>query len=192
MEIMFEGTVAMGKNAFCTSSEIPKECTEGFGDSTDSKEFVDPQCQPSANIDLMEVEGSSLLRARPAVNKGKGLASDVHIFRRICNKPRKKCSVVQEMSNSLKNISDVIVKSRSVSTRTPFASTATTKVQAIMDMALSLPGVQSGYCLHMFSTYIFMGNQEARNMFAANVKRKEVQLKWLEMQYQMNPQFHFF
>ena len=100
------------------NGEIPKECTEGFGDSTDSKEFVDPQCQPSANIDLMEVEGSSLLRARPAVNKGKGLASDVHIFRRICNKPRKKCSVVQEMSDSLKNISDVIVESKTVSTRT--------------------------------------------------------------------------
>ena len=92
----------------------------------------------------------------------------------------------------MKNISDVIVESRSVSTRTPFASTATTEVQAIMDMALSLPGVQLGDCLHMFSTYFFMGNQEARNMFVANVKRKEVQLKWLEMQYQMNPQFHFF
>ena len=96
------------------------------------------------------------------------------------------------MSDSLKNISDVIVESRSVSTRTPFASTAATEVQAIMNMVLSFPRVQSGDHLHMFSTYFFMGNQKARNMFAANVKRKEVQLKWLEMQYQMNPQFHFF
>ena len=192
MEIMFEGMVATGKNAFCMSGEIPKECAEGFRDSTNSEKFVDLQCQPSANVDPMEVEGLSLSRAGPVVNKGKGLASSVHFFRGICKKPRKKCSVVQEMSDSLKNISDVIVKSRSVSTRTPFASTATTEVQAIMDMALSLPGVQSGDCLHMFSTYFFMGNQEARNMFAANVKRKEVQLKWLEMQYQMNPQFHFF
>ena len=96
------------------------------------------------------------------------------------------------MSDSLKNISDVIVESRSVSTRTPFASTAATEVQAIMNMVLSFPRVQSGDHLHMFSTYFFMGNQKARNMFVANVKRKEVQLKWLEMQYQMNPQFHFF
>ena len=86
---MFEGTIAMGKNAFCTSGEIPKECTEGSGDSIDSKEFVDPQCQPSMNVDPMEVEGPSLSRAGLAVNKGKGLASDVHIFRRICNKDRK-------------------------------------------------------------------------------------------------------
>ena len=42
MEIMFEGKVATGKNVFCTSGEIPKECIEGFGDSVDSKEFVDP------------------------------------------------------------------------------------------------------------------------------------------------------
>ena len=192
MEIMFEGTVAMGKNAFCMSGEIPKKSTEGSGDSSNSKEFVDPQYQPSTNVDPVEVEGPSLSRVEPTVNKGKGLASGVHLFKGICKKPRKKRSVVQEMSDSLKNISDVIVKSRSVSTRTPFASTTTTEVQAIMDMALSLPGVQSGDCLHMFSTYFFMGNQQARNMFATNVKRKEVQLKWLEMQYQMNPQFHFF
>ena len=173
------------------NGEIPKECTEGSGDSTDSKEFVDPQCQPSANIDLMEVEGSSLLKAGPAVNKGKGLASDVHIFRRICNKPRKKCSVVQEMSDSLKNISDVIVESKSVSTRTLFASTTAAKVQAVMDMVLTLFGMQSGDHLHMFNTCFFMGNQEARNMFVAQRHQKEIQLKWLEMQYQMNPQFHF-
>ena len=71
MEIIFEGMVAMGKNAFCTSGEIPKECTEGFRDSADSKEFVDPQCQPTANVDPMEVEGPSLSWARLAMDKGK-------------------------------------------------------------------------------------------------------------------------
>ena len=94
MKIIFEGMVAIGKNAFCTSGEIPKECTKGFEDSTNSKEFVDPQSQPSANVDLMEVKGSSSLMVRLAVNKGKDLASDVHIFKGICKKPRKKCSVV--------------------------------------------------------------------------------------------------
>ena len=54
---------------------------------------------------------------------------------------KKKGSVVQEMSDSLKNISDVIVESRSVSTRALFASTATIEVQATLDMVLSLPGV---------------------------------------------------
>ena len=72
MKIMFESTVATRKNAFCTNDEIPKECTEGSKDSADSKKFVDPQCQPSTNVDLMKVEGPSLLRARPTVNKGKG------------------------------------------------------------------------------------------------------------------------
>ena len=77
MKIMFEGTVATGKNAFCTSGEIPKECIEGSKDSANSKEFVDPQCQPFANVDTMEVEGPSSSRVRPTVNKGKGLASGV-------------------------------------------------------------------------------------------------------------------
>ena len=139
----------------------------------------------------MEVEGPSLSRVGPTVNKGKGLASGVHIFRGICKKPRKKRSVVQEMSDSLKNISDVVVESRSVSTRTPLASTATTEVQATLDMVLNLPRVQSGDCLHLFSTCFFMGNQEGKFMFAALVHQKDVQLKWLEMQYQKNSQYHF-
>jgi len=90
MENMFKGTVAMGKNAFCMSGEIPKESIEGSGDFVNSKEFVDPQCQPSANVDPMEVEGPSSSRAGPAVNKGKSLASGVHLLRGICKKPRKK------------------------------------------------------------------------------------------------------
>ena len=90
MEIMFEGTIATGKNVFCTSGEIPKECTKGSEDSTNSKEFVDPQCQPSANVDTIDVESPSLSREKLAVNKGKGLASDVHIFKGIYKKPKKK------------------------------------------------------------------------------------------------------
>ena len=101
------------------------------------------------------------------------MASGVHLFRGISKKPRKKRSVVQEMSDSLKNILDVIVESRSVSTRTPFASTAV-EVQAVMDMVLTLPGVQSGDHLHMFSTCFFMGNQEARNMFVAQRHQREI------------------
>ena len=122
----------------------------------------------------MEVEGSSSSRAGPTVNKGKGFASDVHIFRRICKKPRKKCSIVQEMSDSLKNILDVIVESISVSTNTPFTSIAATEIQATLDMVLSLPGVQSGDCLHLFSTCFFMGNQDGRFMFTALVNQKDV------------------
>ena len=168
-----------------------KECIERSGDSADSKEFVDPQCQPSTNVDPMEVEGPSSSRARPTVNKGKGLANGVHLFRGICMKPRKKRSVVQEMSDSLKSILDVIVESRSVSTYTPFVSTASTEVKAILEMVLSLPGVQSGDRLHLFSTCFFMGNAEGRIMFATLVHDKDVQLKWLEMQYQRNSQYHF-
>jgi len=87
----------------------------------------------------------------------------------------------------LKNISDVIVESRSVSTRTPFASITATEVQATLDMVLSLPRVQLGDRLHLFSTCFFMGIQEGRFMFAALVNQKDVQLKWLELQYQKKP-----
>ena len=79
MDIMFGGMVATRKNAFCTSGQIPKESTEGSGNSTDSKEFVDPHCQPSVNVNPMEVEGPSSSRVGPIVNKGKGLASSVHL-----------------------------------------------------------------------------------------------------------------
>ena len=43
---------------------------------------------------------------------------------------------MQEMSNFLKKVSDVIVECRSVSTHTSFASTATVKVQVVMDMGV--------------------------------------------------------
>ncbi|KAL0001296.1 hypothetical protein SO802_015077 [Lithocarpus litseifolius] len=36
MNIMFGGTVATGKNAFCTNGQIPKETIEGSGDSANS------------------------------------------------------------------------------------------------------------------------------------------------------------
>ena len=109
----------------------------------------------------MEVEGPSSSRAGSAMNKGKGLATSVHLFKPICKKPKKKkkkkWSVAQEMSDSLKSISDIIVESRSVSIRTPFASTTTIGVKAILDMVLSLPGVQSGDHLHLFSTLFIHG-----------------------------------
>nr|POE52385.1 hypothetical protein CFP56_70844 [Quercus suber] len=90
-------------------------------------------------------------------------------------KPRKKRSTIQDMSDSLKSMSDVIVESRGVSTHnTPFRTIATNEMQAIMDMVLSLPGVQAGDCLYMFSTFFFINNVDGRNMFAANVERKEV------------------
>ena len=98
---------------------------------------------------------------------------------------------MQQMSDFLKSMSDVIVESRSVSTHnTPFRTTTTNEMQAIMDMVLSFPGVQVGDCLHMFSTFFFVNNVDGRNMFAANVQSKEVQLRWLEKQYEMNHQFH--
>ena len=50
--------------------------------------------------------------------------------------------------------------------------------------------MQAGDSLHMFSTFFFVNNVDYRNMFATNVERKEVQLRWLEKQYEMNPQFH--
>ena len=42
------------------------------------------------NVDPMEVKGPSSSRAKPAVNKGKGLATSVHLFKPICKKPKKK------------------------------------------------------------------------------------------------------
>ena len=84
------------------------------------------------------------------------------------------------MSDSLKSISDVIVESRNISTRTPFASTTTTEFKAILDMVLSLPGVQSGDHLHLFSTFFFMEKVEGRHIFAALGDNKDVQLKWLK------------
>ena len=87
---MYGGTVATGKNTFCTSGQLPKETTERSGDSADSTEFVDPQCEPFVNVDTMEVEGPSSSRAGPIVSKGKGLATSVHLFKPICKKQKRK------------------------------------------------------------------------------------------------------
>ena len=165
---MFGGTVATDKNAFCTSSQIPKETTEGFGDSVDSTKFVDPQCEPFVNVDAMEVEGPLSLRAGLAVTKGKGLETSVHLFKPICKKSRKKHSVAQEMFDSLKSILDVIVMSRSVSTCMDIAS------KAILDIVLSLLGVYLGHYLHLFSTLYFMEKERGRHMFAALGDDKDV------------------
>ena len=72
MEILFEGTVESRKHAWTPSGQIPKEIIEGSGDSFDSKEFVDLQCQS-----LMDVECPLLSRAGLEMNKGKGLARNV-------------------------------------------------------------------------------------------------------------------
>ena len=56
MKIMFEGTIATGKNSWTPSSQILKESTEGSGDSSDSKEFIDPQCQSPVDVDPIDIE----------------------------------------------------------------------------------------------------------------------------------------
>ena len=95
------------------------------------------------------------------------------------------------MFDSLKSISDVIVESRSVSIHMDIASTATSQVKATLDMVLSLPVVHSGHYLHLFSTLYFMEKEQGRHMFVAFGDDKDVQLKWLEKEYQRHPEFHF-
>ena len=95
------------------------------------------------------------------------------------------------MSDSLKSISEVIVKSRSVSIRMDIASIATTQVKAILDMVLSFPGVHSSHYLHLFRTLYFMEKERGWHMFATLGDDKDVQLKWLEKEYQMHLEFHF-
>ena len=46
MNIMFEGTVATGKNAFYMSGQIPKETTEGSRDSADSTNLLTSNVNP--------------------------------------------------------------------------------------------------------------------------------------------------
>ena len=77
MEILFEGTVESRKHAWTPSGQIPKEIIEGSGDSFDSKEFVDLQCQSLMDVDPMDVECPLLSRAGLEMNKGKGLARNV-------------------------------------------------------------------------------------------------------------------
>ena len=126
------------------------------------------------NVDTIEVEGPSSLRAGLVVTKGKGLTTSVHLFKPICKKSRKKHLVVQKMFDSLKSISNVTVESRSVSTRMDIASTATTQVKALLDMVLCLPEVHSGHYLHLFSTFYFMEKERGRHMFAALGNDKDV------------------
>ena len=90
LDIMFGGTIATGKKSFYTSGPISTETTEGSGDSDDSIEFVDSQCEPVVNVDAMEVEGPSSSKAGSVVNKGKGLVTTIHIFKPICKKPKNK------------------------------------------------------------------------------------------------------
>ena len=53
---MFEGMFAIGKHAWTPIGQIPKESTEGSGDSSDSKEFIDPQCQSLVDVDPIDIE----------------------------------------------------------------------------------------------------------------------------------------
>ena len=184
MEIMFESTVATRKHAWTPKSQISKESTEGFGDSFDSKEFVDPQCQSPIVIDPMDVECPLVSRASPEINKEKGLARNVQLFKGIHKRHGKKHLVVQEMSNTLKSMTNVIIESKSASSHASFTSAITIEVQSVMEMVLSLPRVQSRYRLHMFSSLFFIENQSAKYMFVSNEHDKMFQLFWLEKQYE--------
>ena len=164
---MFEGTIATGKHAWIPSGQIPKESTEGSGDSSNGKEFVDPQCQSPVDVDPMDVECPLLAR-------------NVQLFKGIHKERGKKCSVVQEMSDFLKSMTDVIIESKSVSSPAPFTFVIATEVQAVMDMVLSLPRLQLGDHLHMFSSIFFMENQNVMHMFVANRHDIMFQLLWLE------------
>ena len=147
MEIMFEDTDATGKHAWTPNGQIPKESTEGSRDSFDSKEFVDPQCQSPIDVDPMDVECPLLSRVGLEMNKGKGLARNVQLFKGIHKKRGKKRSVAQELSDSLKSVTNVIIESKSVS---------------------RLLGVQLGDHLHMFSSIFLIENQNELHMFTAN------------------------
>ena len=80
MAIIFEGTVATGKNTWIPNSQIPKESIENSKDSSRSEEFFDPQCESPVNVDEMKVEFSLLLRVGLESNKGKGLATHSKFF----------------------------------------------------------------------------------------------------------------
>ncbi|KAL0015437.1 hypothetical protein SO802_002506 [Lithocarpus litseifolius] len=167
--------------------------TEGkhrrFWDSFDSKKFFDLQCESLVDVDPMDVECLLLSKARPESKKGKGLVRNVYLFKGIHKKHGKKHSVVQEMYDFLKSMIDVIIESKSVISPAPFTSVAAIEVQTVMEMVLSLPGVQSSHRLHMFSSLFFMENQSVMSMFAENKQDKTFQLLWLEKQYDKRPNF---
>ena len=100
MKIMFEGTVATGKNAWILNSQIPKDNIESSRKFFDNEEFVDSQCESPMDIDKMDVECPLLSRAGLESNKGKGLARNVRLCKGIQKKRGKKCSAVKEMSDS--------------------------------------------------------------------------------------------
>lgn len=122
-------------------------------------------------------------RARLEINKGKGLARNVQLFKGIHKRRSKKHSIVQEISDTLKSMTDVVIESKRVSSHAPFTSAAAIEVQSIMEIVLSLPGMQSRHRLHMFNSLFFMENQSAMYMFASNKHDKMFQLLWLEKQY---------
>nr|POF02055.1 hypothetical protein CFP56_18179 [Quercus suber] len=76
----------------------------------------------------MDVECPLLSRAGPEINKGKGLARNVQLFKGLHKKHGKKHLTMQEMSDYLKSMTDVIIESKSVSNLAPFTSTAAIEV----------------------------------------------------------------
>nr|POE61401.1 uncharacterized protein CFP56_41006 [Quercus suber] len=66
---------------------------------------------------------------------------------------------------------------------------AIAQVKVILNMVLSLPGVYLGHYFHMFSTIYFMEKKRSRHMFEALSDNKDIQLKWLEKEYQRHPKY---
>ncbi|KAK9991085.1 hypothetical protein SO802_026070 [Lithocarpus litseifolius] len=107
---------------------------------------------------VLNARAMEIMFEGPESNKGKGLARNVRLFKGIHKKCGIKRSAVQEMFDSLKSMTDVIIESKSVSSPTKFTYGTAIEVQIVMGMVLSLPGVQSGHRLHMFSSLFFMEN----------------------------------
>ena len=69
------------------------------------------------------------------------------------------------------------------SSHATFTSAVAIEVQVVMEMVLSLLGVESSHRLHMVSSLFFIKNQSAMHMFATNKHHKMFQLFWLKKQY---------
>ena len=76
----------------------------------------------------MDVECPLVSRVGPEINKGEGLARNVHLFKGLYKKCGKKHSIVQEMSYSLKSMTGVIIECESVSSPALFTFATTIKV----------------------------------------------------------------
>ena len=79
MEIMFEGTIAIVKNAWPQVVKYQRKTPKVLGTLLMAKTFVDPQCESSMDIDPMDVECPLMSRAGLESNKGKCLATNVRL-----------------------------------------------------------------------------------------------------------------